>query len=35
MELDYITQVVSLPELKPIIKEIRHYIKICRTCGKR
>jgi regulator of replication initiation timing len=23
MELDYITQVVSLPELKPIVKEIR------------
>jgi transposase len=35
MELDYTTQIVSLPELKPIVKEIRHYIKICRTCGKR
>ena len=33
--LDYIEQVISLPELKPIVKEIRHYIKVCRTCGKR
>jgi hypothetical protein len=35
MELDYITQIISLPELKPIVKEIRHYVKICRSCGKR
>lgn len=33
--LDYIEQVISLPDLKPVIKEIRHYIKVCRTCGKR
>ena len=34
-ELDYITQIISLPELKPLITEVRHYVKICRTCGKR
>lgn len=34
-ELDYITQIVSLPELKPLITEVRHYVTICRTCGKR
>lgn len=33
--LDYISQIISLPELKPVIKEIRHYVKVCRTCGKR
>lgn len=35
LELDYITQLISLPELKPLITEVRHYVKICRTCGKR
>lgn len=35
MELDYVTQIISLPELKPLITEVRHYVKICRTCGKR
>lgn len=35
MELDYITQIISLPELKPLITEVRHYVKVCRTCGKR
>lgn len=35
MELDYITQIISLPELKPLITEVRHYVKGCRTCGKR
>lgn len=34
-ELDYITQVISLPELKPMITEVRHFITICRTCGRR
>ena len=34
-ELDYITQTISLPELKPLITEVRHYVTICRTCGKR
>lgn len=33
--LDYITQTISLPELKPLITEVRHYVTICRTCGKR
>lgn len=33
--LDYVTQVVSIPALKPIVKEIRHYITICKKCGKR
>ena len=28
--LDYVTQVVSIPELKPIVKEIRHYIMVCK-----
>ena len=32
--LDYITQVVSLPDLNPIVKEFRHYITICKKCGK-
>lgn len=34
-ELDYITQIISLPELKPLITEVRHYVTICRACGKR
>ena len=33
--LDYVTQVVSIPELKPIVKEIRHYITVCKHCGER
>lgn len=33
--LDYVTQVVSIPELKPVIKEIRHYVMICKKCGER
>lgn len=33
--LDYVTQVVSIPELKPVIKEIRHYVRICKKCGER
>lgn len=34
-ELDYITQIISLPELKPMITEVRHYVKVCHACGKR
>lgn len=34
-ELDYITQIISLQQLKPLITEVRHYVKVCRTCGKR
>ena len=33
--LDYVTQVVSIPDLKPVVKEIRHYITICKQCGER
>lgn len=33
--LDYVTQVVSIPELKPVVREIRHYVTICRQCGER
>ena len=33
--LDYVTQVISLPQLKPVVKEIRHYITICKNCGER
>jgi adenylate kinase family enzyme len=32
--LDYVTQVVSIPELKPVIKEIRHYVMVCKNCGE-
>lgn len=31
-ELDYITQVVDLPVIAPIVTEYRHYKKVC-TCG--
>lgn len=33
--LDYVTQVVSIPELKPVVKEIRHYTMVCKNCGER
>lgn len=33
--LDYVTQEVSIPDLKPIVKEIRHYITVCKHCGER
>ncbi len=29
----HVTQVITLPELKPVIKEIRHYKTICNKCG--
>ena len=33
--LDYVTQVVSIPDLKPVVKEIRHYITVCKQCDER
>lgn len=32
--LDHITQIISLPDLKPVIKEVRHYVTVCKNCGK-
>ena len=32
---DYVTQVVSIPDMKPVVKEIRHYITVCKQCGER
>ena len=32
--LDYVTQKVSIPELKPVVKEIRHYVMVCKNCGE-
>ncbi|QUB63408.1 transposase [Prevotella melaninogenica] len=29
--LDYVTQVISIPELKPVIREIRHYVMVCKN----
>lgn len=31
--LDYVQQVISLPEITPVIKELRHYKTICKNCG--
>ena len=31
-ELDHVTQIISLPELKPLVTEMRHYVTICRAC---
>lgn len=33
--LDYVTQIISLPELRPLITQVNHYVKVCRTCGHR
>ena len=33
--LDYVTQVVSIPDIKPVVKEIRHYVMLCKNCGER
>lgn len=33
--LDYVTQIISLPELKPLITQVNHYVKVCRACGHR
>ena len=27
--LDYTTQIISLPNIKPLIREIRHYVMVC------
>lgn len=32
---DYVSQMVSIPELKPVVKEIRHYVMVCKNCGER
>lgn len=31
--LDYVQQVISLPEMTPVIKELRYYKTICKHCG--
>lgn len=33
--LDYVTQVVSILELKPVVKEIRHNVMVCKNCEER
>ncbi|MCM1345930.1 MAG: transposase, partial [Bacteroides sp.] len=33
--IDYVTQIISLPELKPLITQVNHYVKACRSCGHR
>lgn len=33
--LDYVAQVISIPELKPVTKEIHHYLMVCKNCGER
>lgn len=33
--LDYTTQVISIPELKAVVRDVNHYIRICRHCGAR
>jgi len=33
--LDYVTQVISIPDMKPIVKESHHYITVCKQCGER
>ncbi len=33
--LDYVTQTISLPQLKPLITQVNHYVKVCRTRGNR
>ena len=35
LKLDYITQIISLPEIRPIVKEIKHYVAVCKKCGAR
>lgn len=32
--LDYVTQVISIRELKPLIKEVRYNVMICKNCGE-
>ena len=33
--LDYVTQVISIPELKLIVKQVNHYVLDCKKCGER
>lgn len=33
--LEYISQVISLPELKPVVTEIWHYVRTCKECGEQ
>lgn len=33
--LDYVTQVISIPELKLIVKQVNHYVLVCKKCGER
>lgn len=32
---DHFTQVISLPEIRPIVREIRHFVATCKKCGKQ
>lgn len=32
--LDYVTQVISIPELKPVVRQINHYVTVCKNCGE-
>ncbi len=32
--IDFTTQVISIPELKPIISNVNHYICICKHCAR-
>ncbi len=32
-ELDYVTQIVSIPQLRAVVKETRHYVRRCNRCG--
>lgn len=34
-KLDYLTQVISVPELKSVIRQINLYVMSCRKCGER
>lgn len=33
--LDYTAQIISIPELKAVVRNVNHYIRICRHCGAR
>ena len=32
---DHVTQVISLPEIRPIVRDIRHFVATCKKCGKQ
>ena len=34
-ELDYVTQVTSLLELRPMVTEVRHHVSVYQSCGRR